>query len=228
MVRRKTFTKILKSGLILCLVWSIQNSLAQSYQVGAITQLEGQVSFFDFFKKQIIPLKKNQDIFTSGSYLTQDDSFLTVKIVGGHYLRLNPKSKISIEYEPEDKTLRVILLAGSVKALKFKSKNSTIDKIFIQSGATTFEASEGKFSVNRNLIDDSSNVYVEKGLVIVGQTINQTKSDMELVHQGEMLSVTDKQIDLDSAWKMKDKEKKFLHPSFYLNSKTKKNYEIDN
>ncbi len=227
MARRKEFSKILKSSLIICWLWVHPQARAQSYRIGQITQLEGQVSFYDYFKKQIIPLKIGDEIFTTGSYLVVDHSFMTVKVVGRNYVRLNPKSKMSLEYDPETKTLKILLLAGSVKALKFKSKDAAIDKIFIQSGASTFETTEGKFSVHRNLLEDSSSVYVEKGIIIAGQTINQLKTDMEIVHHGETLTVNDRQTDINSPRKMKDKEIKFLHPSFYLNSKNKTNTDLD-
>jgi hypothetical protein len=194
---------------------------AVTHDLGLITQSEGEITFFNFnFHNEVAQIKKGDKLTTNGSYLTKENSFFVVKLFDGSYLRLNPRSKMALEYEPDFKTLRILLFTGSIKALITQTnKINPMDKIIVQSAGASFEASESKFTVSRNIIDDISSVYVEKGAVVATQSILGEKKDMELVHQEETTSIRDKDLDVKSSRKMKDKEIKYLHPSRYLEKK---------
>lgn len=224
MVRTKTLTRAAGRCLIalaLTLSFSLQ---ATGHKLGTITQIDGEVTYLNFMPPHALKqVKMKNHLLTDGSYLTQDNSFFTVKLFDGSWLRVSPKSKIAFEFTPDNKTLTIHLFSGSLKTL-FSSElnNKKLEKLVIRSAGATFETVEGKFTVSRNTVNDVSSVYVEKGTVIASQYVLNDKKDMELVHARETTAINDRDTDIESPRKMTDKEIKFLHPSFYL-KKTQQN-----
>lgn len=167
-------------------------------------------------------LKEEHKFITEGSYLSQEESFLTVQLFEGSWLRLSPRSKISPEFDPKTKTITIHLLTGSVKILFSSILNShAVEKIVVKSADAQFEVAEGKFTVVRNSLVDLSSVYVEKGAVVASSLFQSAKSETEVVHAGETLSVQDRDTELESPRKMSQKEIEYLHPTKYLNTKKK-------
>ena len=191
---------------------------AQAFNIGNITQAEGESTFFHYLPPQrLIQVKKDQNVRMGGSYLTQDSSFITIKFFDGSWLRISPKSKISIEYLPESKQILIHLFTGSVKTLfSRKLSQGGILKFVVKSADTFFETVGAKFSVVRNAVSNTNSIYVEKGSVIIIQNVANERKDMEIVHRNEMTSVKDNEHDIMSPRKMSEGEVKFLHPSKYL------------
>ena len=225
MVRTKKYLRAAVCSLVILILLAPLKTEAVTHQLGLVTQAKGDITFFNFnLHNQVLQVKKQDLLFSDGSYLSQDNSFLVVKLFDGSYLRLNPKSKMALEYAPDLKILRIFLFTGSLKALITQTKkDNRLEKIIVQSGGALFEASESKFTVSRNMISDVSSVYVEKGAILASQTVLGEKKDMELVHQKETLSIWDKDLDIKSPRKMRDKEIQYLHPSRYLEKSTSAN-----
>ena len=209
---------LLKISLILLIA---QNSLlanAQDFKIGEITQAEGESTFLHYAPPhKLIQVEKNRPVLMEGSYLTQDSSFITIKFFDGSWLRVSPKSKLSIEFLPHSKQVIIHLFTGSVKTL-FSSmlNNKGIQKIIVKSADTLFETVGAKFSVVRNPLTSTNSVFVEKGSVVTIQHVANEKKDMEIVHRNEMTSVKDNEHDIKSPRTMSEEEVKFLHPSKYL------------
>ena len=223
MDRRSKQRKFLSSCLTLIILSFSTEALSQIFEVGVITQLEGEVSFLEFAPPHKINQNKVQDkLLTGGSYLAKDDSYITVKIFDESYLRLNPKSKISLEYSPDAKELKIFLFNGSLKAILGQSPKSRLEKMIIHAGGSQFESTAAKFTVSRNPIKDSSSVYVEKGVVIAHLFQRDQKKDSEIIYQNETTTVIDTDSEISESRNMKEKEIKFLHPSKYLPKKIKR------
>ncbi len=192
--------------------------MSAGHQLGIIVQLEGEITYLDFLKtKTVTNVKEKDQLQTDGSYLTHENAFFNVHLFDGSWLRLNPKSKISLEFHPETKTLTVFLLTGSIKMLiDLDRKEKQLEKIIVQSAGATFETIGSKFTVTRNLLIDQSSVYVEKGTVIATQYEQYQKKDMELVHAREKTTINDRDNDVESPRKMSEKEIHFLNPKNYL------------
>ncbi len=197
--------------------------IAATHQLGVITHLEGEITYLDFIKeKTIINVKEKDQLQTDGSYLTHDDAYFNVHLFDGSWLRLNPKSKISLEFNPETKELTIFLLTGSMKVLLEQDrKEKLLEKVIVQSAGATFETVGSKFTVTRNLLTDQSSVYVEKGTVIATQYVQYQKKDMELVHAREKTTINDRENDVESPRKMSEKEIHFLNPKNYLHGTEK-------
>jgi hypothetical protein len=192
---------------------------AQPYKLGVVTQAEGEISFLEYAPPhhRLKTIKPQQTFLTDGSYLSQDDSFLTVRLFDEtSWLRLSPRSKFSAEFRPTNRTLTIYLFTGSIKVL-FSSilSQKKIDKVVVKSADGSFESTEGKFTVVRNNIADTSSVYVEKGTVMSSLN-NETSQILLMVHAQETTSITDRRNEVASPRKMTDKELNFLHPSKYL------------
>ena len=223
MDRTKKITRNSICCLITTLILWAPKALSTNHQLGLVTQLEGEITFLDFVKiKTITNVKEKDHLHTDGSYLTHDDAFFNVQLFDGSWLRLNPKSKISLEFNPETKTLTIFLLTGSMKILYDQArKERKLEKIIVQSAGATFETVGAKFTVTRNLLTDQSSVYVEKGTVIATQYVQHQKQDMELVHAKEKTTINDRENDVESPRKMSDKEIHFLNPKNYLHGTEK-------
>ena len=193
MDRTKTNTRNVICCLIAVLSLCAPKAMSAGHQLGLITQLDGKITYLNFFKiKTLTTVKEKDHLQTDGSYLTHDNAFFNVHLFDGSWLRLNPKSKISLEFDLETKTLTIFLLTGS-----------------------TFETVDAKFAVTRNLLTDQSAVYVEKGTVIATQYLQYQKQDMELVHASEKTTIHDRGNNVESPRKMSDKEIHFLNPKNY-------------
>lgn len=218
MARTKTLTRATGRCLIAFSLLSSLTGFTAVHKLGKITQAEGEITYLNFTPPHpITNVKVNQQLLTDGSYLTQDESFLTVLLFDGSWLRVSPKSKIAAEFDPNSKTLTIHLFTGSLKALINTNENGKkIEKLIVKSSGATFETVEAKFTVSRNTVSDLSSVYVEKGTVLSTQHLQNNKTDVELVHSRETTTINDLDSDIESPRKMTDKELKFLHPSFYL------------
>jgi len=194
-------------------------SQAGTFNLGTITQAEGEITFLNFAPPHQVKQVKVQEILqTDGSYLTQDTSFMTVELFDGSWLRVSPKSKFTLEYLASSKTILVHLFSGSVKILFSTHLNKNeAQKIIVKSADTLFESVEGKFTISRNIVSDISNVYVEKGTVIATKYVHNERKDSEIIHARETASIKDIDTNIESPSRMTDKEIKFLHPSSYLN-----------
>ena len=192
--------------------------MSASHQLGIISQIEGEITYLDYLKvKTVTNVKEKDQLQTDGSYLTHNNAYFNVHLFDGSWLRLNPKSKISLEFYPETKTLTIFLLTGSMKILlDIDRKEKQLDKVIVQSAGATFETVGAKFTVTRNLLTDQSSVYVEKGTVVATQYVQYQKQDMELVHAKEKTTINDREKDVESPRKMTDKEIHFLNPKNYL------------
>ena len=223
MDRRSKPRSFFSSCLILFIIIISQESLAQIFELGSATQVEGEITFLEFSPPhRLSSVTKNQKLLTGGSYLAKDDSYMTVKIFDESYLRLNPKSKISLEYNPDLKEIKVFLFSGSLKAILGQSPKSRLEKMIIHSGSSQFESTAAKFTVSRNPIKDSSSVYVEKGAVMTNLFLRDQKKDTEIIYQNETTTVLDTDAEISESRSMKEKEIRFLHPSKYLPKKIKR------
>src|SRR6478735_2612096 len=109
MVRTKKNSRVASSCLISSLfLFSLSSLAASRFHLGQITQVEGEITFLNFAPPHKIEnVKKEQSLETDGSYLTQDDAYMTVQLFDGSYVRLSPSSKISAEFEPVSKTMTI-------------------------------------------------------------------------------------------------------------------------
>jgi ferric-dicitrate binding protein FerR (iron transport regulator) len=206
--------------LILLLVFTQYSvfATAQDFKIGQVTQAEGESTFLHYAPPhELKQVKSNEAVRMGGSYLTQDTAFITIEFFDGSWLRINPKSKLSIEFLPHSKQILIHLFTGSIKTL-FSSKFSSegTEKIIVKSAGTLFETVGAKFSVVRNPLTSTNSVFVEKGSVVTIQHVANERKDMEIVHTNEMTSVRDNDHDIKSPRKMSEGEVKFLHPSKYL------------
>jgi hypothetical protein len=217
MDRTKTITRNAICCLVTTLVLFSPKVLSSSHKLGLINQIEGEITYLDFLKdKTVTNVKATDQLQTDGSYLTHDNAFFNVHLFDGSWLRLNQKSKISLQFNPGTKTLTIFLLTGSMKMmLDIDRKEKKLEKVIVQSAGATFETVGAKFTVTRNLLTDQSSVYVEKGTVIATQYVQYQKQDMELVHAKEKSTIHDRENDVESPRKMSDKEIHFLNPKNY-------------
>jgi ferric-dicitrate binding protein FerR (iron transport regulator) len=194
------------------------NSLAGTFNLGKITQAEGEITFLNFAPPhQLNKVSIKERLQSDGSYLTQESSFMTVELFDGSWLRVSPKSKFTLEFQPTSKVILVHLFSGSVKILFSTHLNENqVQKIIVKSADTLFESVDAKFSVVRSPLTDTNSVFVEKGTVMAIQHVFNEKKDVELVHAKETASVKDNQMDIESPRQMSEKEIDFLHPSHYL------------
>lgn len=222
MVRKKTLSRIAGRCLIASTLLLPLSTVAAPFNVGKVTQAEGEVTFLDFAPPhhKLSKVKSQTSFVTDGSYLTKDDAFLTVQFFDGSWLRMSPRSKVSVEFEPVAKVITIHLFTGSIKLLISSSQNDhRVEKLLVKSADALIESSEGKFTVVRNPITDISSVYVEKGMVLAMQNGMSEDKNVTLVHRQETTSLKDRQHEFEAPRKMTDKEVKFLHPSFYLKGK---------
>ena len=217
MDRTKTNTRNVICCLIAVLILCAPKAMSAGHQLGLITQLDGKITYLNFFKiKTLTTVKEKDHLQTDGSYLTHDNAFFNVHLFDGSWLRLNPKSKISLEFDLETNTLTIFLLTGSINIFLDKDrKEKQLEKVIVRSAGATFETVDAKFAVTRNLLTDQSAVYVEKGTVIATQYLQYQKQDMELVHASEKITIHDRGNNVESPRKMSDKEIHFLNPKNY-------------
>lgn len=218
MVRKKTFARNAGRCLVSCLLLFPLLAQAGTFKLGNITQAEGEITFLNFAPPhEIINVKEKQKLLSDGSYLTQDTSFMTVELFDGSWLRVSPKSKFAIEFQPHSSAILIHLFTGSIKILFSNHLNENqVQKVIVKSADTLFESVNAKFSVVRSPLNDLNSVFVEKGTVVAIQHVLNEKKDVELVHAKETTSVKDNDLDIESPRRMSDKEIKFLHPSNYL------------
>jgi ferric-dicitrate binding protein FerR (iron transport regulator) len=218
MVRRKKSSRITGRSLIGLLFLSPFFLHAGTFNIGHITQAEGEITFLNYAPPHgLVHVEKKQRLLTDGSYLTQDSSFMTVNFFDNSWLRVSPKSKFAVEYQPHSSIILIHLFSGSVKILFSTHLNKNkVQKLIVKSADTVFETVDAKFSVIRNPVLDLNSVYVEKGIVIASQFIQNEKKDMEIVHAREMVSVKDNETNIESPTAVTEKQLKFLHSSQYL------------
>jgi ferric-dicitrate binding protein FerR (iron transport regulator) len=190
---------------------------AQSFELGAITQTQGEATYFPFFPPFEVQTLKTQDkIKEKGSYLTQENAYFTMKLFDGSWVRISPKTKLTFEFDPTEKILVVHLYTGSLKILFSTQLNQNkIHKLMVKSSGLSFESVDGKFSVVRNLLTDETSVYVEKGAVVATRG-NEDQKGMQPVHGQESLTLKDREQGLGTPLKLSEKEIKFLNSKFYL------------
>lgn len=192
--------------------------------MGKVTQATGELTFFSYLPpQQIKTVKTNETLLNQGSYLSQDKAFLTAQLFDGSWVRLGPESKFSVEFDPTSKHITIYLFKGSLKVLFSTQMNKLqAQKLIVKSGDALFETSEGKFSVVRNSLSDSTSVYVEKGLVVAEQSHLGEKKDVELVHTNEVAEVKDRGADILPAHKISEKEMSYLKSNSHLKFKKSK------
>ena len=218
MARAKKDATITIRSLIFFLFLTPLCLKAETFNIGTITQSEGEITFLQFAPPhKLHQVQKDQQLQSDGSYLTQDSSYMTIKFFDGTWLRVSPKSKFTVEYQPQASIILVHLYTGSIKILFSTNLNKNkIQKIIVKSADTLFETVDAKFSVIRNPVLDINSVYVEKGTVLTTQHVLNQKKNMEIVHTGEMVSVKDNETDIEKPTKLSVKEMKFLHSAQYL------------
>lgn len=192
--------------------------LAGTFNLGQITQAEGEISFLNYAPPHsLVQVIQKQQLLTDGSYLTQEYSFMTANFFENSWLRISPKSKFSLEFQAHSKTILIHLYTGSIKVLfSTHLNNNKVHKLIVKSADTLFETVDAKFTVVRSPVLDTNSVYVEKGTVIATQYVQNQKKDMEIVHTREMVTVKDNENDIESPSEISKKQLKFLHPSQYL------------
>lgn len=210
------FTKKLITACGLILTINIRAELPPA-SLGKVTQSHGAVTYLSYTPPNVVKaVKAKDDLFSEGSYLTKNDSFLTAKSIYGQWIRMSPKSKISLSLDHESKSVVLHLLSGSVKVLtseKLKAGNPY--KLIVRSGNTFFESSEGKFSIIRHLPLSSVNIYVEKGVVTTYRE-GEKESRLHHLHALETMNIEDKSSEFSSPRKMTEKEIKFISEARYL------------
>lgn len=201
-------------GLVLSL--SVHAELPHA-SLGVVTQSYGTVTFLSYTPPNVVRVVKvKDDLFTEGSYLTRKDSFLTAKSIYGQWLRLSPKSKISLSLDHESKSVILHLFSGSVKVLSSEKLNSNNPyKLIVKSGNTFFESTEGKFSIIRHLALNNVKVYVEKGVVTTYREFSE-EPNLHHLHALETMTVEDKLSEFTSPRKMTPKEIRFISKARYL------------
>ena len=217
-------TKTLTRNAICCLITSIilwaPKVLSAEHDLGIISEMQGEITYLDVLKvNTLTTVKQNDPLQANGSYLTRSDAYFNVDLFDGSSLRLNPKSKISIEYNPESRTVMILILTGSIKiSIDPDRKDQKLAQIMVQSAGATFETAGADFTVTRNLLTDQSSVYVEKGTVTATQYVQNQKKDRELVHASEKTTIHDRVNEVESPIKMTEKEIYFLNPKNYPNN----------
>lgn len=218
--RKKIYSRTTNGCLSVALLLLISGSgWSAPFKLGTITQAQGEITHLDFTppEHKLTHVKKGSTFFTEGSYLTQDESYLTVQLFEGSWLRLSPGSKISSEYDPEAKQITLHLFTGSIKVLfSIGINHLQVEKLVVKSADALFETVDAKFTVVRSPITDSSSVYVEKGAVLAQHGSQKNAFASTLIHAQETTSLTDRENRFASARKMTEKELKYLHPSQYI------------
>jgi hypothetical protein len=211
-----------------CLIFGFNLARAQGdFQLGKITQSSGTVTFLEF-----TPPHKLSEITTdallsgSGSYLTQETAYFTAKLFDGSWIRVSPKTKFALEFDPEKKNLTLNLFSGSVKVLfAHILNNKQVTTFTIRSADAVFETSEAKFTVVRNILTTESTLFVEKGVVTARLSELKEGKDSVIVHTREMTSLRDRTLDFHTPKQMGDREMKFLNSAFYLGGKKEQELE---
>lgn len=225
MVRFKNKFSSITCGLIL-FIGLIRPSLAQDIPkiIGTITQTHGTITFFPFKNhEKVLKVNKKSPLLSDGSYLIQDNSFLTAKLFDGSWLRVSPRSKLALDIDHKNKIVLIHLFTGSLKILiSNKASQGKLEKISIKSGDTIISASNTKFSAIRNPIFENFSVYVEKGIVSMTKKI-MGQSSTQLIHAMETVSVKDKASTIRTPRRISEKEIKFLQNALYLKKSLNKN-----
>jgi ferric-dicitrate binding protein FerR (iron transport regulator) len=206
-----------------CLVSGLSFALElPSPSLGELTQVHGMVTYVPYRGPlKLIEVKEKDKLLSSGSYLTRDDAFMTIKLFDGSFLRMSPKTKFSIEIDYPQKIATIHLFTGSMKVLISQRLNqSKIEKFLIKSGDGLIEASEAKFSVIRNLMDRTISIFTEKGLVTARLASNDS---FQLVHNMESILIEEKSHSISSPEKISKKHLKYIHGAFYLKDLKPKN-----
>ena len=193
-------------------------TFAANFPIGKVTQLKGSITYLNYAPHSAVkPVALKQEAMTDGSFLTQDSAYMVITLFDGSYIRLNPKSKISFEYDEASGTITTHLYSGSIKVyFHHPVPNPKAQKIIVKSADTSVETVEAKFSVVKSLLEDTSSVYVEKGAALVSLFEGPEKKDSEIVHAREMTSTVSKTHDIETPRPMTEKQLKFLQPTNYL------------
>lgn len=219
MDRRKTYTCFKFSCLAFLFTLNLWAS-ETSFLLGKVTQAQGEITFLPYtppYKVKAIGL--HHRLLPEGSYLTQDNAFFTMQLFDGSWVRVSPNTKFAYEYDPQAKNLTMNLFTGSAKILFSTTRNKNkLQRFIVKSGDAVFETVEGKFSVVRNTLTNTSSIYVEKGTVTVTQGI-LPESKMEIVHSKETTALKDRNLGIPTPRMMTEKELKYLHSARYLKLK---------
>ncbi len=218
MVRTKTVTRI----AVGCLALLLQSpSFANDFRLGELTQSKGEISYLGFASPHtVLEVKKGDVLKTEGSYFTKEQGHFTAKLFDGSWLRVSPRTKISLGFNAQERILELTVFVGSVKVLFSSATNQNkVAKIIVRHADTFFESTEGKFSVVRNPLTSETSVFVEKGLVTGYFDFPGENKDKVVVHTKEMSSVKDRTWDFDEPKSISENQLKFLNSTFYLGGK---------
>jgi len=190
------------------------------HQLGVWTQVEGDSTFLVYRSGVKNPdlIKPQDKIFTEGSYLSNDEGFMTGKLFEQCWVRLGPKAKIAFEFDPQTKFLYLKVFTGSVKVLFDKQwANGKAEKLILQAADHQIEVEAGKFIFDRKPFFHENSIYVEKGLVGI---TDEAQGQISFIHQNEKISFNDKTNIRSEITKMSEKElKEFASNSYIKNAK---------
>jgi hypothetical protein len=194
-------------------------ALGQEFNVGEITQLQGEITALEFVTPhRKLNLSKKSPLKEECSILSGEDSFYTAKLLDGSWIRVSPKTKLSFDYDPNEKTIKINLYLGSIKILFSTNLNQRkIEKIIVYTAGLKLESADGKFSIMRNILTNESSIFVEKGLVMA--SLENNLNQQIYLHAREKLIMPDRQKQLPEIETIKDKEMKAIHSKFYLKIK---------
>ena len=203
-----------------CLILILSSyALGQEFNVGEITQLQGEITALEFaapYRK--VSLSKKSALKEENSILSGEDSFYNAKLLDGSWIRVSPRTKLSFDYDPIQKTILINLYSGSIKILFSTNLNQRkIEKIIVHTADLKIESADGKFSLMRNILTNESSVFVEKGLVMA--SLQNNLNQQIYLHGREKLILPDRQKVLPGTEVIKDKEMKTIHSKFYLKIK---------
>jgi len=224
MVRRKKIPLLSACCLILSL--DLAHAQTQDFHLGKVTQANGVVTFLEYSPPhKLSEVSTGGLVLGTGSYLTQENANFTAKLFDGTWLRASPRTKFALEFNPDNKSLTLNLLTGSVKVLFAPLlSDKRVTTFLIRSADAVFESSEAKFTVVRNILTSETSLFVEKGVVNARLNGPMEGKDSVVVHAREMTSLKDRTSDFQSPKQMGERQMKFLNSAFYLGGKTDQSF----
>lgn len=217
MVRTKYTKKLLPGCLALLFCHSL---LAQDFYIGRISQIKKSVTSSTLKAKNTdsSQVMAKDKVKTGHVYRTQADGHFSIQLFDGGWVRLNPNTEVSFQFDAEDKTLTIKLYKGSLKAVVTKNiGKKQVEKVKIESDFMLFETSESKFSIASNELTEVISAFVEKGVLIASKQISPEKTLM--IHRDETISLNKDDRLPSRASKMTEYEIKFVKENEYLKEK---------
>ena len=199
-----------------CLSFSSFAQDSIQHELGQWTQIEGSSSFLEYKVgiRNPVGVKLQDKIKTEGSYLSNEDGFMTGKFFDNCWIRLGPKTKIVFTLSQADKTLHLKVFTGSVKVLFNREwTKGKAEKLVLESGDKQMETESGKFVFIRKPFFNENNLYVEKGLVSL---VHENNLQTQLIHQNEKTSFNDKTRLSTEVAKMNEREREEISKELYL------------